>query len=247
MIPDVYVWRRMVIVVHQDDQSTLLEGMRHRWHLPSLKFEYTHLDLAMYSQRLDLPIHVQYGRWIGGILLRGTLGGTAAWPPAMVGRGRLAGDGCFSGVPQASPEALEGPQRAAVRPTRTVNGLRTAKLRRMTALERAMRPDRRRDGAHGGRDGPERNRKKNRQLPLDVFAQVSEGRVSGNERMRTMPDDTTQRRHRLAPHKPTPEAPGRSIPPIRSDLVGAADTLLAATPPARPILAYPPPKRKRSG
>ncbi len=34
------------------------------------------LDRATIEQRLglDLPIHVQYGRWIGGILLRGTLG-----------------------------------------------------------------------------------------------------------------------------------------------------------------------------
>lgn len=41
LIPDVYVWRRMVVIVHQDDQSTLLEGMRHRWHFPYLKFDYT--------------------------------------------------------------------------------------------------------------------------------------------------------------------------------------------------------------
>ena len=60
-----------------------------------------------------------------------------------------------------------------------------------------------------------------------------------------MPDDTTQRGHRLAPQEPTPEASGRSIPPIRSDLVGAADTHLAAKPPARPILAYPPPPADR--
>ena len=34
------------------------------------------VDRAAIEQRLglDLPIHVQYGRWIGGILLRGTLG-----------------------------------------------------------------------------------------------------------------------------------------------------------------------------
>ena len=34
------------------------------------------LDRAAMERRLglDLPIHVQYGRWIGGILLRGTLG-----------------------------------------------------------------------------------------------------------------------------------------------------------------------------
>ena len=34
------------------------------------------VDRATIEQRLglDLPIHVQYGRWIGGILLRGTLG-----------------------------------------------------------------------------------------------------------------------------------------------------------------------------
>ena len=34
------------------------------------------IDRATIEQRLglDLPIHVQYGRWIGGILLRGTLG-----------------------------------------------------------------------------------------------------------------------------------------------------------------------------
>ena len=34
------------------------------------------VDRAAMERRLglDLPIHVQYGRWIGGILLRGTLG-----------------------------------------------------------------------------------------------------------------------------------------------------------------------------
>ena len=46
-----------------------------------------------------------------------------------------------------TPAGLEGPQRAAVRPTWRANGLRTANYRRMTALERVMRTDRRRDGA----------------------------------------------------------------------------------------------------
>ena len=34
------------------------------------------VDRELVERRLglDLPIHVQYGRWIGGILLRGTLG-----------------------------------------------------------------------------------------------------------------------------------------------------------------------------
>ena len=36
----------------------------------------TSVDRELVERRLglDLPIHVQYGRWIGGILLRGTLG-----------------------------------------------------------------------------------------------------------------------------------------------------------------------------
>ena len=42
------------------------------------------LDRAAIEQRLglDLPIHVQYGRWIGGILLRGTIGESllGGWP-----------------------------------------------------------------------------------------------------------------------------------------------------------------------
>ena len=86
----------------------------------------------------------------------------------------------------------------------------------------------------------------NIQLPLDVFAAGVRGWCLGYERMRTMPDDTTQRCHRLAPQdrrprrRPVGPRSGRSIPPIRSDLVGEADTLLAATQPARPILAYPP-------
>ena len=100
---------------------------------------------------------------------------------------------------------------------------------------------------------PRRPRKKNPKIGktfncrLTCLPQVCEGSVSGNERMRTMPDDTTQRCHRLAPQdrcprrRPAGPRSGRSIPPIRSDLVGAADTLLAATQPARPILAYPPP------
>ena len=146
-----------------------------------------------------------------------------------------------SGVPQGPPKGLEGPQRAAMRPTRTVNGLRPAKLRRMTALERAIRPDRRRDGAHGGRDGPEKKSEKKVNCRLTWLPQVCEGSVSANERMRTMPDDTTQRSHRLALQEPTPEASGRSIPPIRSDLVGAADTHLAAKPPARLSSPTPPP------
>ena len=28
---------------------------------------------------LDVPVYVQYGRWMGGILLRGTLGATHWW------------------------------------------------------------------------------------------------------------------------------------------------------------------------
>ena len=76
---------------------------------------------------------------------------------------------------------------------------------------------------------------------LTCLPQVCEVSVSGNERMRTMPDDTTQRRHRLALQEPTPEASGRSIPPIRSDLVGAADTHPSGKATGASILAYPPP------
>ena len=60
----------------------------------------------------------------------------------------------ISGVPWASLKGLEGPQRVAMRPTWPVNGLRTANYRRMTALERVMRQDRRCDGAHGCRGCP---------------------------------------------------------------------------------------------
>ena len=80
---------------------------------------------------------------------------------------------------------------------------------------------------------------------LTCLPQVCQGRLRRIERMQlTRGDAPPQHCHRLAPYKPTPEVPGRSIPPIRSDLVGEADTLLAATQLARPILAYPPPKSK---
>ena len=50
-------------------------------------------------------------------------------------------------VPQATPEGLEGPQRAAVRPTWTVNGLlRTATSPANDGSGGAMRPSRRREG-----------------------------------------------------------------------------------------------------
>ena len=59
-------------------------------------------------------------------------------------------------------------------------------------------------------------------------------------------NDDSQRGDRLAPQdrrpRRRPEGPrsGWPIQPVRSDLVGEADKLLAATQPARPILAYPP-------
>ena len=65
--------------------------------------------------------------------------------------------------------------------------------------------------------------------------------------MQEMGDNTTQHCHRLAPQdrrpRRRPEGPQRGwpIPPVRSDFVGEADKLPAATQPARPILAYPPP------
>ena len=146
----------------------------------------------------------------------------------------------------AALRALEGPQRAAMRPTWTANGLRTAKLPTNDGSGEGDAP-----GSAPGRRSRQprrpRNKIENIQLPLDVFAAGVRGWCLGYERMRTMPDDTTQRCHRLAPQdrrprrRPAGPRSGRSIPPIRSDLVGEADTLLAATQPARPILAYPPP------
>ena len=53
--------------------------------------------------------------------------------------------------------------------------------------------------------------------------------------------DATQHCHRLADQDRRPRRRSWSIPSVRSDLVGEADKLLAATQPARPILAYPPP------
>ena len=37
---------------------------------------------------LDVPVHVQYGRWIGGIFLRGSLG------ESLMGRGAVEAEDC---------------------------------------------------------------------------------------------------------------------------------------------------------
>ena len=82
---------------------------------------------------------------------------------------------------------------------------------------------------------------------LTCLPQVCQGKRPGFERMQKVADDTTQHCHRLAPQdrrpRRRPEGPrsGWPIPPIRSDLVGKADKLLAATQPARPIPPPPPP------
>ena len=54
--------------------------------------------------------------------------------------------GVAGGTPGFTPEGLEGPQRAAVRPTWTVNGLRTATSPANDGSGGAMRPSRRREG-----------------------------------------------------------------------------------------------------
>ena len=64
----------------------------------------------------------------------------AAAEAAVAGNGVQGRLGWSRGVPWGTPRRPGGPQRAAVRPTWAADGLRTAKLRRMTALEGAMRP-----------------------------------------------------------------------------------------------------------
>ena len=77
---------------------------------------------------------------------------------------------------------------------------------------------------------------------LTCLPQVCHGRFLWIEPMHLTRDDTTQHCHRLAPQDRRPRRRSWPIPPVRSNLVGKADTLLvAATQPARPILAYPPP------
>ena len=108
-----------------------------------------------------------------------------------------------------------------------------------------MRPGPRREGAHGRRSCPKKLFIcRFAGLPvwrLTCLPQVCQGKRPGFERMQKVADDTTQHCHRLAPQdrrpRRRPEGPrsGWPIPPIRSDLVGKADKLLAATQPARPI------------
>ena len=47
-----------------------------------------HIDREALERKLglDVPVYVQYGRWIGGILLHGSLGELTAWP--FFGRGQ---------------------------------------------------------------------------------------------------------------------------------------------------------------
>ena len=117
------------------------------------------------------------------------------------------------GVLQATPEGLEGPQRAAVRPTWTVNGLRTATSPANDGSGGAMRPSRRREGLSAAAAA----RKKSQEtfnspvFPVDLLPQGWHTENLRFERMQKMAENTTQRCHRLA-----------------------------ATQPARPTLAYPP-------
>ena len=114
-----------------------------------------------------------------------------------------------------------------------------------------MRQDRRRHAAHGRRGCPSRSNgvqslghshriKFSRFFSclLTCLPQVCHGWLLWIERMQLTRGDT-QHCHRLAPQdrrpRGRPEGPrsGWPIPPVRSDLVGEADKLLAATQPAR--------------
>ena len=78
---------------------------------------------------------------------------------------------------------------------------------------------------------------------LTCLPQVCHGKRDGFERMQLTRSDTTQHCHRLAPQdrrpRRRPEGPrsGWPIPPVRSDLVGEADQLLAV---AQPVRSAPP-------
>ena len=109
-----------------------------------------------------------------------------------------------------TPAGLEGPQRAAVRPTWTANGLRTANYRRMTALERVMRPDRRRDGAGWAAGGG---------TAAPVGAAVGDRGRPGVSKVSL----STQRRS-------TPQPPGRLG---RCDFTAAGQTAAAPSAPLR--------------
>ena len=61
------------------------------------------------------------------------VGAAAKAEPAVL---EIGADGCSRGT-LGYPLGLEGPRRAAMRPTWTPNGQRTANYRRMTALEGA--------------------------------------------------------------------------------------------------------------
>ena len=79
-----YIIRRLLLVIPTLFMLSVLVFLSVRFipgdviDLMASRTEYTggQLDRAAIEQRLglDLPIHVQYGRWIGGIFLRGTLG-----------------------------------------------------------------------------------------------------------------------------------------------------------------------------
>ena len=88
---------------------------------------------------------------------------------------------------------------------------------------------------------------------VDRFPPACDGSLLGDSAgMGMKRNDDSQRGDRLAPQdrrpRRRPEGPrsGWPIQPVRSDLVGEADKLLAATQPARPILAYPPCTRSGS-
>ena len=142
--------------------------------------------------------------------------------PTRLGRGRRRRGQCgsqrcreaaltgISGVPWGTPKGLEGPQRAAMRPTWRANGLRTANYRRMTALERVMRPDRRRDGAGWAAGGG---------TAASVGAAVGDRGRPGVSKVCL----STQRRS-------TPQPPGRLG---RCDFTAAGQTAAAPSAPLR--------------
>ena len=118
------------------------------------------------------------------------------------------------GVLQATPEGLEGPQRAAVRPTWTVNGLRTATSPANDGSGGAMRPSRRREGLSAAAAA----RKKSQEtfnspvFPVDLLSQGWHTNRLRFERMQRMAENTTQRCHRLAATQPA--CPTLAHPPL---------------------------------
>ena len=81
-------------------------------------------------------------------------------------------DGCCRGYPRLTPEGLEGPQRAAVRPTWTVNGLRTTTSPANDGSGGAMRPSRRREGLSAAAAARTKSQEtfNSPVFPVDVFA-----------------------------------------------------------------------------